>query len=50
MTAVTILVLIIENIMPIWLTKKFGGSKQGIWGSTIGLLVGMFFIPIFFPD
>jgi uncharacterized protein len=33
----------IANIIGV---KKYGGSKAGIWGSTIGLLAGPFVIPI----
>lgn len=38
-----IVVSILDNIFPITMTKKFGGSKAGTWGCTIGLIVGFFY-------
>jgi uncharacterized protein YqgC (DUF456 family) len=43
---ITILVTILDYIVPIYGTKKLGGTKYGVWGSTIGLLVGLFFAPL----
>ncbi len=41
----TIIVLIVDNFIPIWGTKQFGGTKAGIRGSFIGILVGIFLSP-----
>ena len=42
---VTTAVVIVDYYIPIWGTKKIGGSKGGVWGATIGLMVGIFFFP-----
>ncbi len=42
---ITIVVTILDNILPMWGTKKMGGNKKVVWGATIGLLVGFFLGP-----
>ncbi|HCY00501.1 MAG TPA: DUF456 domain-containing protein [Bacteroidales bacterium] len=36
---------VLDYILPVWATKKFGGTKRGVWGATIGLIAGLFFFP-----
>jgi uncharacterized protein YqgC (DUF456 family) len=46
LAAVTIIVTIIDYFVPIWGTKRFGGSKYGIRGATVGLVIGLFLGPV----
>lgn len=46
MAAVMIVVSVLDYFIPVWGTKRFGGSKAGVVGSTIGLIGGLFFGPI----
>ncbi len=40
--AIAILVWVLDYFIPAIGTKRFGGSKYGVYGTTIGLLIGLF--------
>jgi len=39
---VAIVVTVIDYVVPIWGTRRFGGSKYGMRGATVGLIIGLF--------
>lgn len=43
--AACILVSIADYILPAWMTKRFGGSRAGSIGATVGVFAGFFFLP-----
>jgi len=43
--AVTIAVTILDYVVPLYGTKKFGGSRYGVWGATLGLIAGFWLGP-----
>jgi len=46
MLAVVILVTLLDYIVPVWGTKRWGGSKSGMIGATAGLFIGLFLGPL----
>ena len=43
----TVLVTVLDYLIPVVGTRRFGGTKYGIWGCVIGMLAGAIFFPPF---
>ena len=43
---VTVIVTVLDYVVPAYMTKATGGHKAASWGATIGLFLGMFITPI----
>ena len=44
---IALIIFFLDYIIPSIGTKKFGGSKYGVIGTTVGLLLGLLFFPPF---
>ncbi|MCJ1807531.1 hypothetical protein BWK63_12280 [Flavobacterium covae] len=45
---ITLFIIILDYLIPSLGTKRLGGSKYGVWGANIGLIVGLFIPPFGF--
>ena len=42
---VTIIVIVMDYIIPLMGAKRYGASKWGVWGSVLGMAIGVFWSP-----
>jgi len=43
---VVVALMVLDNVIPAYGAKKFGGSAYGIWGCMLGMGIGIFFPPL----
>lgn len=40
-----VVLMVLDYVLPLLTTRRFGGSKWGVWGCTIGLLIAVVGLP-----
>jgi|SRR5690606_37876174 uncharacterized protein YqgC (DUF456 family) len=43
---ITVAVVALDYVIPVYGTKRFGGTRYGMWGCVIGLIAGLWMTPI----
>lgn len=46
MAVIALIIMLLDYVIPIYGTKKFGGTRLGVRGSTIGLIISLFVLPV----
>jgi len=47
MGIITAVVTLLDFILPVYLPRRYGASRYGVWGSVVGMIAGLVFFPPF---
>lgn len=47
LAVIAILVTLLDYVLPVWVTRRTGGTRAGVLGAMAGLVIGLFFFPPF---
>ncbi len=45
MGVISLLVTVLDNILPVYIPRRYGATKFGVWGSALGMLAGLVLFP-----
>ena len=43
---IVLVTLVLDYLIPVWGTKRFGGTKYGVWGCTVGFIAAFWMGPL----